>query len=69
MEENKKNSFVKADDNKVVNEKFIRWIQKIDQCLEVCTKQNGCEIGYGTARVCKSNNPDSYDKLNKLFEE
>jgi hypothetical protein len=68
MEENK-NSFIKADDNKVVNEKFIRWIQKIDQCLEVCTKHNGCQIGSGTNRVCKLNNPDSYEKLNKLFDE
>jgi hypothetical protein len=68
MEETK-NTFIKADDNKVVNEKFIRWIQKIDQCLEICTKHNGCEIGSGTNRICKSNNPDSYEKLNKLFDE
>ena len=62
MEENK-NSFIKADNNRVVNEKFIRWIQKIDQCLE------GCAIGTGTSTICKLNNPDSYEKLNKLFDE
>lgn len=41
--ENTENSFIKADDIKVINEKFIRWIQKIDQCLEVCTKHDGCQ--------------------------
>jgi hypothetical protein len=68
MEENK-NSFIKADNNRVVNEKFIRWIQKIDQCLEVCSKMEGCAIGTGTSTICKLNNPDSYEKLNKLFDE
>ena len=37
MEENQ-NTFIKADDNRVVNQKFIRWIQKIDQCLEILYK-------------------------------
>ena len=67
MEENQ-NTFIKADDNRVINQKFIRWIQKIDQCLEICTKHDGCQIGNGTSRLCKLNNPDSYDKLNKYFE-
>lgn len=66
---NKKTSYLKADDNKIINEKCIRWVKKIDQCLHVCNKSEGCDIGIGTHKICKSNNPDSYDKLNKHFEE
>jgi hypothetical protein len=42
---------------------------KIDQCLEICSKMDGCDIGNGTSRICKLNNPDSYEKMNKLFDE
>ena len=66
---NKTTSYLKADDNKIINEKCIRWIKKIDQCLHVCNKSEGCDIGIGTHKICKSKNPDSYDKLNKHFEE
>ena len=39
------------------------------QCLEVCTKSNGCNVKSGdTNKICKSNNVDSYNKLNKHFE-
>jgi len=41
MEEYKK-SYIKVDNNKVINENCIRWIKKIDECLEVCIKLNGC---------------------------
>lgn len=66
---NKKMSYLKADDNKIINEKCIRWVKKIDQCLYVCNKSEGCDVNIGTHKICKSNNPDSYDKLNKYFEE
>ena len=60
--------FIKADDNKVINAKAIVWIQKMDDCLEVCSKINGCELEKGTNKICKFNTPDSYNKLNVLFE-
>lgn len=60
--------FIKADDNKVINAKAIVWIQKMDDCLEVCSKINGCELEKGTNKICKFNTPDSYNKLNGLFE-
>lgn len=66
---NNKISYLKTDDNKIINEKCIRWVKKIDQCLHVCNKSEGCDVGIGTHKICKSNNPDSYDKLNKHFEE
>ena len=60
--------FIKADDNKVINAKAIVWIQKMDDCLEVCSKINGCELEKGTNKICKFNTPDSYNRLNVLFQ-
>jgi hypothetical protein len=65
---NNKNSYLKSDDNKIINEKYIRWVKKMSECLEVCTKFDGCLSGHTTQRICKINNPDSYNKLNKEFE-
>ena len=67
MEENK-NSYIKADNNKVINEKNIKWIKKINDCLEVCTKSNGCSLDKDTHKICKFHTPDSYNKLNSLFD-
>ena len=65
----KENTYIKVDNNKIINESCIRWIKKIDECLEICIKTNGC---YGnlidTHKICKINNNESYTKLNKLFE-
>jgi hypothetical protein len=66
--ESNKNSYLKTDDNKVINEKYIRWIAlKMDECLAVCMKSDGCEIT-NTHNICKINNPSSYNKLKKLIE-
>jgi hypothetical protein len=62
--------FIKADNNKIINERCIRWIKKMDECLLVCTKSNGCsnnQIIEDKHTICKLNNPDSYNKLNQLF--
>jgi hypothetical protein len=57
--------FIKADDNVLINKKYIRWIKKMNDCLEVCSKSTGCNIENGdTHKICKMNNPDSYVKLN-----
>jgi len=63
------NHFIKADDNKIINEKCIRWVKKMGDCLEICSRSNGCSIEMGqTHRICKLNNNDSYNKLNAYFE-
>ena len=64
------NSYIKTDNNVLINEKAIKWVKKMHDCLEVCTKSNGCNItkGHGTHRICKVNNPESYEKLNKHFD-
>ena len=61
------NSYIKADDNKVINETAIKWIKKIDDCLLICTKSIGCMEKLETNQVCKINNYNSYMKLNQLF--
>lgn len=66
--ENEKVLYIKADDNKLINEKAILWIKKIGECLEVCTKSTGCNIRYeDTHKICKFNNSASYNKLNSWF--
>jgi len=61
--------YLKTDDNKIINEKHIRWVQKFSDCLKVCTKSVGCDpYNGGTHKICKLNNLDSYNKLNKHFE-
>jgi hypothetical protein len=62
-------SYIKTDDNKVINEIHIRWVKKLNDCLEVCTKSEGCsKENIDTHRICKFNTPYSYNKLNKLFD-
>jgi hypothetical protein len=61
------NQYLKTDNETVINEKYIRWIKKMDECLEVCTKSSGCTNILQTHRICKINNSASYNKLNKYF--
>jgi len=63
----KREMYIKTDGNKIINEKYIRWVKKIDECLEVCTKSIGCGGSGDTHKICKINNLDSYNKLNKHF--
>ena len=62
------NSYVKTDDNRMINEKYIRWIKKIDECLYVCNKSRGC-VSIDTHRICKVKNPSSYARLNAPFQD
>jgi hypothetical protein len=67
--ENHKLPYLKTDDNKIINVKCIKWVKKMGDCLEVCTKLNGCSIERGeTHTICKHNNGPSYNMLNKHFE-
>jgi hypothetical protein len=66
--DNNRNAYIKTDENKIINRQCIRWIKKMDECFEICTKNNGCTVKKDTHRVCKYNSPDGYDKLNMLFE-
>lgn len=61
------NNYIRTDD-KIINETAIRWVKKMNDCLEVCTKPFGCIAGTDTHKICKSTNPESYHKLNKHFK-
>jgi len=64
-----KTSFLKTDDNRVINEKYIIWVKKFRECLTVCTKSTGCNVqNKDTHTICKLNNLDSYNKLNDHFQ-
>lgn len=63
----KQGSYIKADDNKIINKKCIIWVKKMNDCLEVCTKISGCSIGHDTHKICKKYNEESYNKLNSLL--
>jgi hypothetical protein len=39
----------------------------MNDCLEVCTKSNGCEAT-NIHKICKSTNLNSYNKLNQYFK-
>jgi len=60
--------YIKTDNNKIINEKSIKWIKKMGDCFELCTKSNGCSLNTETHKICKFNTLDSYEKLNRLFE-
>jgi len=67
MEETTDSVFIKADNNRFLNVKYIRWVQEMNDCFEVCNKSTGCAIKDGTHRVCRLNNPDSYKKIIDLI--
>lgn len=60
--------FIKTDDNRIVNVKYIRWVKKMNECMELCSKFNGCNMYLDTLSVCKNQSPSSYEKLNKYFD-
>ena len=61
-------SYVKLDANTMINENCIRWVKKLGDCLEVCAVPNRCNLKYNLLSICKADNLDSYNKLNKHFE-
>jgi hypothetical protein len=61
-------SFIKTDDNFIINQTAIRWVKKMNECLEVCSKQDGCLLEKETRKICKVNSLDSYNKLNEYFK-
>lgn len=63
----KENSYIKCDD-RIINEKYIRWAKKINECIEICCKMDGCRTEIDTVIVSKQYSPTSYAKLNKQFE-
>ena len=60
--------FIKVDNNIILSMACIRWVKKMDECLQICSKMNGCYGNKDTHQICKINNADSYRHLNQYFE-
>lgn len=56
MDDNYNSMFIKADNNRIINKKSILWIQKIAECMEICTKRDGCIPKQDTHHICKDIN-------------
>ena len=50
----------------IINEKFIRFIRKDNNCFFVCSKIDGCSEA-DMFKVCKHDAPEAWTKFNKLF--
>ncbi len=67
--ENKTTTFLKTDNNIIINEAAEKWVKKMNECMNVCIKSEGCTSFMNhTHSICKKYNPDSYEKLNKHFD-
>jgi hypothetical protein len=67
--DHKPTMYIKTDDNKVINEKYIRWVKKMGDCLEVCMKSDGCVLKTSTHSICKLYSLEGFNRLNKHFTE
>jgi hypothetical protein len=62
-------TYIKVDNNVIINKQCITWVKKMNDCLYICAKTDGCyQDGRDTFRICKQNNLDSYNKLEQLFK-
>ena len=62
-------SFLKTDDDRIINEARIIWAKRANDCMYACMKTVGCGPGAGDAhKICKAVNEESYNRLNKHFE-
>jgi len=60
-------SYIKTDNGKFINEKTIIWAKKMGDCLKVGTLQTDSFIN--VYYICKSNNTNSYNKLNDKLKD
>ena len=61
--------FILCVGDKLINTYHIRWIQRMYETMEICTKHTGCTLGKDTIKVSKLLNPQSYSRLNVMFNE
>ena len=66
--ENDTNSYLRTDHGIIINEKCIRWVKKMNECLHVCIRTSDLLAFDDTHKICKINSPHSYENMNKHFE-
>jgi len=62
-------NFLSIDDNILINERCVRWVKKMDECIYVCDKLYGCNDVNGTYKICKETNPRNYEVWSQKFQE
>jgi hypothetical protein len=66
MDKSQSNTFIPVTDNRIINEKAITWVKRMDECLYICTSSNGCGLSADHV-LCKYRHPESYAKLNEKW--
>lgn len=62
--------YIKTDNGKFINENTILWAKKMGDCLKVGTLQtNPFDPFTNIYYICKSNNTNSYNKLNDKLKD
>ena len=62
-----KPTFIISDSGIAINPNFIRWIKQVDNCMEICTRFDGCMVGTNTIQVCENVNKINFDKIHSDF--
>jgi hypothetical protein len=63
-----KNELIHIGQGRIINTNKIQWIQKHNDCYEICMKTNGCNVftWLHTMKLCKEDNPRYFDYLDTL---
>lgn len=62
-------NFLSIDDNILINERCVRWVKKMDECMYVCDKLYGCNDVNGTYKICKDTHPRNYEVWERKYNE
>lgn len=62
-------SYLKTDGDKFINEQTITWVKKMGDCLKISTIQTDYYFLTNVYYICKSNNINSYNKLNDKLKD
>ena len=57
-------TYIKVTNDKLINQQSITWIRRIEECIYICAKSDGCDLEKSTHKI---DNPSGYNRVNKLF--
>jgi len=64
--DNKQSKYIQIDHKTFINKIHIKWVEQMNDCMEVCVRGDGCRVGE-THRICKLANPVNYQKLANII--
>lgn len=59
--------YIKVSNDKLINQNAITWIRRIEECMYICTRSDGCDLVKSTHKICKFDNPTGYNRVDNLF--